>query len=170
MNAKETALKALKKAPKVMGIMILLLLLHLLAMVILDLIDEPLKRQIVQEPFCWGFPSGMKFSVATFAMMVYESFAVSFVGAVLIVRHGWWCKKLLLHTALWYAVYLVVSLCIIHYEGKDWNILWSDYYRLFTIENSIFPLIVILIVVVLAFVVHLFTHKKPVEIKEENAD
>lgn len=170
MNAKETALKVLKKVPKLLGIMILLLVLHLLAVVILDIIDEPIKRQIVQDSFGWGFPSGMKFSVATFAMMVYESFAVSFVGAVLIVRHGWWNKKLLLHTALWYAVYLVVSLCIIHYEGKDWNILWSDYYRLFTIENSIFPLVVILIVAIPAFIVHFFTHKKTDDVKEESID
>ena len=168
MNTKETALKVLKKAPKVLGITILLLVLHLPAVVILDFIDEPLKRQIVQDPFCWSGISGLKFSMATFATMVYESFAVSFVGAVLIVRHGWWSKKLLLHTAVWYVVYLVITLSIIHYEGKDWNILWSDYYRLFTIENSIFPLIVMLIVAIPAFVVHLFPHKKVVDLKEGN--
>ncbi len=129
-------------------LILLLLLLHIVALYILCKIDIPLHKLIVQDPFEWSFKSGLSFSLGTFTMQVFEAFAVSLVGAVLIVRHGWWGKKLFIHTAVWYAVYLVVSLCIIYYEGKDWNILWSDYLKLFAIENSLSPLIVIALMAV----------------------
>lgn len=141
-------------------LIILLLVLHIVALYILWQIDIPLKNLIIQDPFEWNFKSGLTFSMGTFSMQVFEAFVVSLVGAVLIVRHGWWSKKLLVHTAVWYAIYLVVSLCIIHYEGKDWNILGSDYLKLFAIENSLFPLIIIVLVAVPTGIVRLFVSNK----------
>lgn len=141
-------------------LILLLLVLHIVALYILWEIDIPLQRLIVQDPFGWSFKSGLTFSMGTFAMQVFEAFAVSLVGAVLIVRHGWWSKRLLVHTAVWYAIYLVLSLCIIYYEGEDWNILWSDYLKLFAIENSLFPLIVIILAVVPLYIVYSLVNKK----------
>lgn len=137
-----------------------LLVLHIVALCILWMINAPLQRLIVQDPFEFCFGGGLSFSMGVFIMQMYEMFAVSLVGAVLIVRHGWWSKKLFVHAAVWYAVYLVVSLCIIYYEGKDWNILWSDYLKLFAIENSMFPLIVIILAAVPLYIVHYRVNKK----------
>lgn len=137
-------------------LILLLLVLHIFALYLLWQIDIPLKRMIVQDPFEWSFKSGLTFSMGTFAMQVFEAFAVSLVGTVLLVRYGWWSKKLFVHTAVWYAVYLVLSLCIIYHESVDWNILRSDYLKLFAIENSLLPLIVIVLVAVLLAIVRLY--------------
>jgi hypothetical protein len=104
--------------------------------------------------------------MGTFAMQVFEAITVSLVGAILIVRHGWWSKKLLIHTVVWYAVYLVVSFSIIYHEGKDWNILWSDYLKLFAIENSLSPLIIIALAAIPLYIAHCLANKK----KDDNVE
>jgi hypothetical protein len=104
--------------------------------------------------------------MGTFAMQVFEAFAVSLVGAVLIVRYGCWSKKLFVHTVVWYAVYLVLSLCIIYYEGGDWNILWSDYLKLFAIENSLSPLIIIALAAIPLYIAHCLANK----MKDDNVE
>lgn len=147
-------------------LILLLLVLHIVALYILWKIDIPLKNLIVHDPFGWSFKSGLTFSMGTFAMQVFEAITVSLVGAILIVRHGWWSKKLLIHTVVWYAVYLVVSFSIIYHEGKDWNILWSDYLKLFAIENSLSPLIVIALAAIPLYIAHCFANK----MKDDNVE
>lgn len=166
----EIAFKLSKKCAMAFCVMILLLVLHIVSLVILGVIDTPLQKLIVRDPFQWGGMSGFKFDLGAFTMMVFEAITVSVVGAILVVRHGWCSKKFFIHTAVWYAAYLAVSFAILIYEGNDWGLLWDDYYVVFTIENCLFPLIVIAIPAGITAIVRLFARRKNDSVKGENAD
>lgn len=167
---KEIAFKLAKKCALALCVMILLLVLHIVSSIILGVIDVPLQKLIVRNPCHWLGMSGFKFDLGAFIMMVIEALTVSLVGAILVARHGWWSKKLFVHTAIWYAIYLAVSFGILIYEGNNWGLLWDDYYVVFTIENCLFPLIVIAIPIVITAIARLFVRRKNDDVKETNAD
>jgi hypothetical protein len=136
----------------------LLLVLHMVARSILSVFENSLYDFFVGDSDIWGV-RGIEFGFAAFIMQVYESLAVSLVGSVLVVRHGWWNKKLLKHIAVWYAVYLAISFAVIIYEGKDWGILWDATLIFFTVENSLLPLIVIALYASMVAIIQLFLNK-----------
>lgn len=138
-----------EKCAMALALTLLLIALNVVSIIILGELDDPLQKLIVQDQFVWGGIRGLKFSMGAFSLLVFEALAIAVVGAILIVRHGWWGKKLLIHTTIWYVVYLMISLGILIYEGTDWGFLRDGFFVVFTIENCLFPLISIMILVVI---------------------
>ena len=145
------------------------MILLLLIQIVLLVIEAQLEKLIDWDPFPMGGKGAFTFSLGACIMVLFETFAVSLVGAILVVRHGWWSKKLLDHITIWYAVYLVLSLGILIHEGFAWD-LWDVYYVVFTIGNCLYPLIVIAIYIAIVAIARRIVGKKNDVVKRTNAE
>ncbi|MBP5340779.1 MAG: hypothetical protein J6Y52_00220 [Bacteroidales bacterium] len=71
-------------------------------------------------------------------------FAVVVVGEVILIRHEYGSKKFWKHTAIWYAVYVVLIVGMTIGEGINFNVLGDPLIIPLTIAICLYPVIALL--------------------------
>ena len=96
----------------------------------------------------YGFPSGIKVGFAQLECALWDMIGVTIVGAIIVFRHKVGSRKFWMHSGIWYAVYLILTIGAISCIATDWGQMGQHSFVMISTMNCIFPPLVILILVI----------------------
>ena len=120
------------------------LLLQFVAFNLSCLINDGLLHLFLnpEDLWFWGGMSRMNFDLASLILLGNEALVVAVVGCVVLFRNEYGSKKFWKHCAVWYAIYLLLTILIILYESKDWGLSFNDTpVFVLTVAISLYPLV-----------------------------
>ena len=88
--------------------------------------------------------TAMIFSTSISLMLQIETLAIAIVGNIVFVSHEYGSKLFWKRSAIWYAVYLVLTIGIMIYEGIDWDLFLDSPFLFFVLLNCLYPIVAML--------------------------
>lgn len=73
----------------------------------------------------YSFPSGVKVGFAQLECAIGDMIGVAIVGAIIVSRHKVGGRKFWIHSGIWYAVYLILTMSAIYCIADDWGAGWE---------------------------------------------
>ena len=92
--------------------------------------------------------AAISFFLGTAIMLVVGALLVTIVGGVVIIRYEYRCKRFWKHLAVWYAVYLALSIGLVIDDIVCWDIRFLYDYFPFYIACSLYPVLALLVLMV----------------------
>ncbi len=96
----------------------------------------------------YGFPSGIKVGFARLECALWDMIGVTIVGAIIVFRHKVGSRKFWIHSGIWYAGYLLLTMGAIVCIANDWGQIGQHSFVMISTMNCIYPPLVILILVI----------------------
>lgn len=96
----------------------------------------------------YGFPSGIKVGFAQLECALWDIVGVTIVGAIIVFRHKVDSRKFWMHSGIWYAVYLLLTMSAITIIANDWGQRGGHSYLMTSTMNCIYPPLLIFILVI----------------------
>lgn len=95
----------------------------------------------------YGLPSGVKVGFAQLECAIWDMIGVTIVGAIIVFRHKVGGRKFWIHSSIWYAAYLILTMSAIYCIAYDWGQVGEHSHVMISTMNCIYPPLVILILV-----------------------
>ena len=106
----------------------------------------------------------MKVAFAELECLLFDMIGTAIVGVVLLLRHNYGTRKYWIHSAVWYAVYLVATMSVIIYMANDWGVKGEYCFVEMSVMNCLYPLLALLLLVAIVAaargIMKLFQKKK----------
>lgn len=133
---------------KGLSFLVVWIMLQPLAMLVCAMLSEEFAASMFPD-YMWyySFPSGMKVGSAQLECALCDMIGVTIVGAIIVFRHNVGGRKFWIHSGIWYAVYLILTMGAIYCIADDWGQVGRHSYVMISTMNCIYPPSVILILV-----------------------
>ena len=129
--------------------LVLWIMLQPLSMWVCAMLSEEFAASMFPD-YMWyyGFPSGIKVGFAQLECAIWDMIGVTIVGAIIVFRHKVGGRKFWIHSGIWYAVYLILTMGAIYCIADDWGQVGKHSHVMISAMNCIYPPLVILILVI----------------------
>ena len=84
------------------------------------------------------------FFASTTLMLLIETFAIAIVGNIVFVGYEYGSKLFWKRSAVWYAVYLAITIVALICEGIRWDLFSDSPFIFFALFNCLYPLVLML--------------------------
>lgn len=129
--------------------LVLWIMLQPLVMWVCAVLSEEFAALIFPD-YMWyyGLPSGVKVGFAQLECALWDMIGVTIVGAIIVFWHKVGGRKFWIHSGIWYAVYLILTMSAIYCIADDWGQVGKHCHMMISMMNCIYPPLVILILVI----------------------